>query len=32
VAVIGRTKGDAGRNTVWIEGSIVPFMPAICIS
>ena len=32
VAVIGRTAGLAGRNTVWIAGAMVPFIPAICIS
>ena len=32
VAVIGRTAGEAGRNTVWICGAMAPFMPAICIS
>ena len=32
VAVIGRTAGDAGRNTVWTSGAMAPFMPAICIS
>ena len=32
VAVIGRTAGDAGRNTVCTSGAMAPFMPAICIS
>src|SRR5262245_58935525 len=32
VAVIGRTAGEAGRNTVWRSGAMAPFMPAISIS
>jgi len=32
VAVIGRTIGEAGRNTVWMSAAIASFMPAICIS
>ena len=32
VAVIGRTSGEAGRNTVCTFGAMVAFMPAICIS
>src|SRR5215213_11498547 len=32
VALIGRTAGEAGRNTVLIEGSKDAFIPAICIS
>ena len=32
VAVIGRTIGEAGRNTVCTSGAMVSFMPAICIS
>jgi len=28
VAVIGRTAGEAGRNTVTTSGAIAPFMPA----
>src|SRR3954462_3636537 len=29
VAVIGRTAGAAGTNTVWTAGAMVAFMPAI---
>src|SRR5690606_21351227 len=32
VAVMVRTEGLAGRNTVWSCGAMVSFMPAICIS
>ena len=32
VAVICRTCGLAGRNTVSMPGAMAPFMPAICIS
>ena len=32
VAVIGRTAGDAGTNTVCTSGAMVSFIPAICIS
>ncbi len=32
VAVIGRTNGEAGRNTVCTPGAMASFMPAICIS
>ena len=32
VAVIGRTRGEAGRNTVWTSGAMVWFIAAICIS
>ena len=31
-AVMWRTPGLAGRNTVSMPGAMVPFMPAICIS
>src|SRR6478736_3257722 len=30
VAVIGRTMGEAGRNTVCTSGAMAPFMPACC--
>src|SRR5262249_20302357 len=32
VAVMGRTIGEAGRNTVCTSGAMASFMPAICIS
>ena len=32
VAVIGRTGDEAGRKTVRSSGTMVPFIPAICIS
>ena len=32
VAVIGRTIGEAGRNTVCTSPAMASFMPAICIS
>ena len=32
LAVIGRTRGEAGRNTVCTSGAISAFIPANCIS